>query len=306
MKILITGGAGYIGTALISKLRENTRIEEIIIYDNLSKNNFNVFLGESSSQAKAKVKFIKGDILDTRKLQKEILASDIIYHLAAKVTTPLSNENPHQFDQINNWGTAELSYIVEESNVSKLINASSLSVYGASDELMDLDTDLDPRTFYGISKLNGEEHISRINQKGLEVINLRMGNVYGYSKGMRFDSVINRLIFEAHFNGRVQIFGNGDQRRSFIHIDRLSQLLHDLAFNKIKASTYNALENSYSINEIVDQIRNIYPELEMVFVNQNMKMRSLEVREDYRLKKLIPKSPGLKVDLEKFKMSLNF
>ena len=102
MKILITGGAGYIGTALISKLRENSRIEEITIYDNLSKNNFNVFLGESSDQTKAKIKFVKGDILDTRKLEKEVMDSDIIYHLAAKVTTPLSNENPHQFDQINN------------------------------------------------------------------------------------------------------------------------------------------------------------------------------------------------------------
>ncbi len=74
---------------------------------------------------------------------------DVVYHLAAKVSTPLATENSHLFEQINHWGTAELVYAVEESPVSKFVYLSTTSVYGASEQMISVDTPPDPKTFYG-------------------------------------------------------------------------------------------------------------------------------------------------------------
>ena len=83
MNILITGGAGYIGTELTYALEADPLINKIVIYDNLTRPNFNLFLGRAKMNS-SKLKFVQGDILDTRKLKKEVQEADIVFHLAAK------------------------------------------------------------------------------------------------------------------------------------------------------------------------------------------------------------------------------
>src|SRR6476660_9652676 len=119
MNVFITGGAGYIGTELVKELSERNDVKKILVYDNLSRGNFNFFIGQHSEGNK--IKFIQGDILDSRKIRKELKGIDVVYHLAGKVTTPFANIDSHFFEQINHWGTAELIYAVEESDVKQLI-----------------------------------------------------------------------------------------------------------------------------------------------------------------------------------------
>ncbi|MFB6305522.1 MAG: NAD-dependent epimerase/dehydratase family protein, partial [Flavobacteriales bacterium] len=126
MKVLITGGAGYLGTELTRKLDNHPKVEEIIIYDNLSRQNFNLFIGNNKF-SNGKVRFINGEILDSRSLKKVVEKVDTIYHLAAKVTTPFADQNPHFFEQTNHWGTAELAYAIENSDVTNVIHLSSVS-----------------------------------------------------------------------------------------------------------------------------------------------------------------------------------
>ncbi len=306
MNILVTGGAGYIGTELIYRLVEEPLVKKIVIYDNLTNNNHNIFLGRSKLKTD-KVKFIKADILDSRRLKKEVDSADIVYHLAAKVTTPFADHSPHEFDQINNWGTAELTYLIENSKVSKFIYASSLSVYGASQEALDVGSQLNPKTFYGISKMHGEQHLNRLHDSPIKVYTLRLGNVYGYSKSMRFDSVINKFVFEANFMNNIHIFGDGNQVRSFIHIDRLSDILTKIGLKDLKPDTYNLVENSFNINTITDELKIVYPNLETIYVNQNVNMRSLNVKQDSRLQDFITNSQNtLKKDLEDLKNRFTF
>ena len=307
MNILITGGAGYIGTELVYLLEKESRIKSIVIYDDFSRNNYNLFLGKSKLNS-SKVRFVKGTILDSRKLKTEVDKADVVYHLAAKVTTPFAEHNPHEFDQTNNWGTAELTYLIENSNVSKFIYASSVSVYGASEKDVDLTTNPNPKTFYGISKLNAEKHVARLNNKAIDVFTLRLGNVYGYSKSMRFDSVINKFMFEANFRNHIRIFGDGNQMRSFIHIDRLTNHLKKIAItNTIKPDVYNFVESSYSVNDIVATLKEIYPNLELTYLTQNIKMRSLKVKSDSRISDLNTfKETNLKNDLTEFKTYFSF
>ena len=76
---------------------------------------------------------------------------------------------------------------------------------------MDVTSPLNPKTFYGISKMHGEEHVNGLRGSDIKVYVLRLGNVFGYSKSMRFDSVINKFMFEANFTKRLRINGDGDQ-----------------------------------------------------------------------------------------------
>ncbi len=307
MNILITGGAGYIGTALVYQLNEDPLINQIVIYDNLSRPNYNLLIGKTKLKAN-KVRFVEGDILDSRKLKKEIDKANIVFHLAAKVTTPFSSDNPHEFDQINNWGTSELATLTEKSSIKKLIYASSVSVYGSFQQEGDINTDLNPRTFYAISKMNGEAYIKRLQNLDKKIYILRLGNIYGYSKSMRFDSVVNKFMFEANFKNQIRIFGSGNQRRSFQHIDRLTPFLQDIIHSDLKPDIYNVVENTFSVNEIVDELRLLYQKLEMIFVNQNMKMRSLKIKPDQRLIKYLPSQGynSLNEDLKTFKKYFSF
>jgi len=306
MKVLITGGAGYIGTELAAILNENPSISEIVIYDNLMRGNYNLFIGQTKQKGD-KLRFVKGELLDTRKLKEELEGIDIVYHLAAKVTTPFADQNPHEFEQVNHWGTAELIYAVEESNVKQFIYLSSTSVYGASKNPLNIDSELNPKTFYGISKMRGEDHVKRLINSSVKTYILRCGNVYGYSKSMRFDSVINKFMFEANFNKQIRIYGNGNQNRSFIHIDRMKLALTNIIQSGLKSGIYNLTESTFSINEIIEVIKDIYPEMEMLFVNQNMKLRELIIEFDTRLSGLANfQKNALKEDLTEFKTRFTF
>lgn len=276
MKILVTGGAGYIGTELTKLLAQRSDVDEIVIYDNLSRDNHNFFMGHTLKGA-AKVRFERGELLDSRQLKRVLQDIDVVYHLAAKVTTPFANVDPHFFEQVNHWGTAELVYAVENSNVKSFIFTSSTSVYGSSKEAVDETRTPNPRTFYGISKFRAEEHVNRLKDK-MKTHIFRCGNVYGYSRSMRFDAVINKFVFEANFEKKITIHGNGKQKRSFIHIDCVAQSLAGVLDSDLENGTYNLVTHDVQVLDIVDILKQRIPELEFMFVNQHLKLRELVVR----------------------------
>lgn len=304
MRVLITGGAGYIGTELVYKLSTLPEVESITIYDNLSRGNFNLFISKRVNNTN--VKFVHGEILDSRRLRQVLQNIDVVYHLAAKVTTPFANLDGHIFEQVNHWGTAELVYALEESNVKKLIYVSSAAVYGNTKEPADENTQPSPDSFYSISKYRAEQHVQRLFNK-MDTLILRLGNVYGYSKSMRFDAVINRFMFDAHFINRITINGTGNQHRSFIHIDKVTHVLYDLLQTQIPGAIYNVTDKNLSILYIVEVLKEMYPNLESFFINQNYAGHDLQVQPQLELLKYItmPES-DLKEELVKFRENLSF
>lgn len=299
MNILITGGAGYLGTELCLRLMQRDDIDAVTVYDNLSRKNFNFFLGPEKLDPK--VRFADAELLDSYTLGKEVSAADCVIHLAAKVTTPFADENAHLFDQVNNWGTAELCRAVEESDRCKrLIYMSSAGVYGAGDEAANLSTPPNPKTFYGISKLKGERHAERLSGKK-EVSIVRCANVYGYSKSMRFDAVINRFVLHAKNHGRVTINGSGDQMRAFVHVERVSDFLEKLLFTSHMQTHYNLTDANITINDIAYTLKEILPETEMLYVDQQLKLRQIHVGPDQNVDAMIgPKTATLAEELQKF------
>lgn len=307
-KILITGGAGYIGSAMIEQLLPLKEIEQIVIYDNLSRNNYHFFLGKKLPKQE-KINFIQGELLDTRKLKKALKGIDTVIHLAAKVTTPFADADPHYFEQSNHWSTAELVYAVEESDVEHFVFASSVSVFGSSSDMIEENHPPNPRTIYGISKLRGEEHVARLMDK-INTQILRLGNVYGFANAVRFDAVINRFMFDANFNKRIAIHGDGKQNRPFISIQKVSDILKQVAIkNDIPSDYYNVVDQNLQVLDIVDALKAIYPDMEFTFINQHLKLRELLVSPESKLKNHIDFPMGksnLKEDLLLFKEALRF
>ena len=309
MTILITGGAGYVGTQLVAELVKDHSVSRIIIYDNLSRDNYNAFLGHSlykRTDNTLKIEFVSGELLDTRKLRSVIQEADVVYHLAAKVVTPFATTDGHAYEQTNHWGTAELVYAIEESpRVKKLIYVSSTSVYGSAHA--GEDTVPNPQTIYGISKLRGEEHVQRLFPKLPTYIN-RCGNVYGYNKSLRFDAVINRFMFEANFRRRVSIHGDGKQRRAFISVQLAGETLVKLLNADMPSDTYNLVDKNFQILDIIDVVKAIYFDLEFIFVNRHLGLRELSVDTDLKIFSHIPRweERSLLDEMEEFRTRFSF
>ena len=260
---------------------QNPKVTEITVLDNLSQGNYNLFL---HSQIKpGKVKFVKGELLDSRTLDKLVKNVDVVYHLAAENTD--DEKLHHMHEQVNNWGTAELIYAVEESDVQQFIYVSSTAVYGYSDNEFDVYSVVEPASSLGNSKFRGEQHVERIMSK-INTQIIRLGNVFGYGVSMKMKSILNNLLFDSHFVGQISIHGSGNQKRPFISLEKTTNILANLLGGKLDSGVYNLVENNKSIMELVEIIQKQNPDMEMIFTNQHLELPQQMVKTDERIMKL--------------------
>lgn len=291
MKVLVTGGAGYLGCSLVELLSADPNVDEIVVYDNLSRQNFSFFLGQK--QAQSKIKFLKADILDSRTLKKALENTEVVFHLAAKATTPFADSQAELYEQVNHWGTAETVYAVEQSNVERFVFVSSASVYGSSMDEVDEQTTPNPKTIYGKSKYKAEKQVQRLANSKIKTFILRCGNVFGFNRSMRFDGVINRFMFDSVHSRLITINGDGEQYRSFISIERAASIAASLINSEINTGCYNLVDRSFTINEIADQMQAVFPELERVYINQDLQLNHLRVKNNASISGLtkVPQAP---------------
>ncbi len=305
MRILITGGAGYIGMSLIHKLMKSTSVEELVIYDNLARGNYSFFLGQVFSHP-AKCRLVQGDLMDSHRLKEVLEGIDVVIHLAAKVSTPFSDKDAHAYDQVNHWGSAQLAIAIEESQVNRVIYLSSASVYGSTEIAVNEFYTPNPKTFYGISKLAGEKQIKRLSSSR-DIYILRAANVYGHNPAMRIDAVINKFMFLANYRGRLTIDGDGSQYRSFIHVEKLAQIIAGLIESEAKPGVYNIAEHNLTISALVSQIKALYPELEVLSINHNMPLRTIQVNTDCKIFQHVSlPQKSLNQELQEFQQAFNF
>ena len=303
MKVMVTGGAGYIGNELVYRLSAEPGIKDILVYDNLYKGNYNLFTGLRKVPGH-NVRFIQADILDSRSLKKHMDGMDVVIHLAAKVETPFADQNAHDFEQTNHWGTAEVVYTAEEVGVGRLIYLSSQSVYGQG-EVSSTDHPRVPGSYYSISKMRGEDHVMRLMEK-IPVQLIRCANVYGYSKNLRVETSVNQLIFDAHFTNRIAIHGEPEHTLTYISVYRLVEVLARMVKREMDSDVYNLSHRNMSSLEMVDALKELYPELETIFVDQHIPLHDLTMECDDRLRELLPGNTTMTEDLVKFRELFTF
>jgi UDP-glucose 4-epimerase len=303
MRIMVTGGAGYIGNELVYRLSAEPGIEEILVYDNLCKGNYNLFTGLRKVPGN-NVRFIQADILDSRSLRSSMAGMDVVIHLAAKVETAFADQNPHDFEQSNHWGTAEVVYSAEEVGIGRLIYLSSQAVYGQG-EISDKDHPRVPASYYGISKMRGEEHVLRLMEK-IPVQVVRCANVYGYSKNLRFETLVNQFVFDAHFTNRVAIHGEPGHTMTHISLYRLVEVMARMVKRDMESDTFNLSHRQLATGELVESLRELYPTLETIFVDQHIPLHDLIMHCDPRLQSMLPGDGTMTEDLVKFRELFTF
>jgi len=306
MKVFVTGGCGYIGYSVVRRLLEDQGIDSVTVYDNLSKRNNQFFFGSKKINSK-RLNFVSGDILDSYKLKKALVGHNIVIHCAGVVSTPFNEAVIHNFDQVNNWGTSNLVSTIENiAEIKRLIVVSSISIYGDTrGESVTINTIPAAKSAYGKSKLNAENHALRLLSKK-EVYIVRSGNVFGYNPCIRLDSVINKMMYMAQFFGEVEVHGDGTQRRAFIHIEEIAELLG--LYSKptvVLPKLINAVTGNYSINHIIEKIMAIYKNIDINHLEQHITMRSVTAETVGDISSL-PNINNLDNHLTNFKKSFRF
>jgi nucleoside-diphosphate-sugar epimerase len=211
MQILVTGGAGYIGSVLVSELLKGGHKVRC-----LDRFFFGSELMAEVATENPRLELLRDDI---RWFNPKILSDvDIVMDLAA-----LSNDPSGELDQsmtfdINYLGRSRVARLSREQGVKRYILASSCSVYGVSEGLLDETSDLNPVTTYAKANRRAEEDILPLATSDFTVSILRFATVYGYSPRMRFDLAINAMVLSLYKHRKIPLMKDGTQWRPFIHI----------------------------------------------------------------------------------------
>jgi len=212
-RILVTGGAGFIGSNLADGLCSNN---EVIVLDNLSSGALS-----NLEQSKARITFIEGDVLDKSVVEKLVADVEFVFHLAANVGNVKSIEDPYFDMEVNIKGTLNLLEACLKSKIKKLVYSSSAAIYGDAEYLpIDEGHPLNPESPYAVSKLAAEKYCFAFHKvHGLPVVALRYFNVYGPKQGSSQYANVIPIFFRKIRDGEpLTIFGDGKQTRDFVNV----------------------------------------------------------------------------------------
>ena len=213
MRYLVTGGAGFLGSALSNRLARQGH--EVLVLDDASAGD--------PSQLLPEVKFVRGDINDKALLWTLLPGVDCVFHLAAKVSVPESQLYPRDYDTVNVGGTVTLMEAIRDTKVRRVVLASSGAIYGEQEEIPFKESaEVHPLSVYAVSKLAAEYYVRTIaEQCGVEAVCLRIFNAYG--PGQRVPNahppVIANYLKHALTNGSIVIHGDGNQTRDYVYVD---------------------------------------------------------------------------------------
>jgi UDP-glucose 4-epimerase len=224
MKVLVTGGAGFIGSHLVDRLVNSGSTVRVI--DNLSTGNLSNIEGYVKS---GKVDFIEGDINDFELVKKSVQGCDAIAHLAAIISVPFSVKNPKLTFETNIGGTLNLLTAATEKRVGKLVFISSCAVYGEPAYLpIDELHPTNPLSPYAESKLLAERYCLGFHERQLlKSVIFRLFNVYGQRQGLNeYSGVMTKFIDRIGSNKPLVIYGDGSQTRDFVHVSTVVEAIH--------------------------------------------------------------------------------
>ena len=218
MRVLVTGGAGFIGSNVVRLLLEKGH--NVKVLDNLSTGYF-------KNIKNLDLEFIRGDIRDDKVVQKATSQVDAVFHLAAHIGNVKSLQNPIEDSEINVLGTLKILDAAKRNGIKKIIHSSSAGIFGELQYMpIDEKHPLEPDSFYGVSKLTGEKHALCYGKiYGMIVVCLRYFNAYGINQ--RYDAYGNVIpIFSNRLlnDEPLIIYGDGEQTRDFVNAKDIAEL----------------------------------------------------------------------------------
>lgn len=220
--MLVTGGAGFIGSHVVDRLVEEGY--SVGVVDNLSTGSLDNI---RSHVLRRSVDFVEADVRDRDVVAKLVHDVDAVVHLAAVVSVPFSLENPDLTHEVNVGGTRAVLTACARRRVRRFIFVSSCSVYGAPRYLpIDEVHPTGPISPYAVSKLKGERCCREVCGSGLDLVILRLFNVYGSRQTHgEYSGVIAKFLARAEKGAPLVIYGDGSQTRDFVHVSDVAEAI---------------------------------------------------------------------------------
>lgn len=249
-KVLVTGGAGFIGSNLVNELLRTEN--DVIVLDNLTSGYL------SNLELSHSLKFINGDVRNMADVEEAMQGVEVVFHLAASVGNKRSIDFPITDAEVNVLGTLNVLEAARKFCVRKIVTSSSAGIFGELKTIpINEDHPIEPDTPYGCTKLCEEKLcLSYSKLYDIEAVCLRYFNVYGPNQ--RFDAygnVIPIFVFRMLRNEPLTIFGDGEQTRDFVHVNDVVQANIKAAETIGVSGAFNiASGTSITINHLVEMI----------------------------------------------------
>jgi len=274
-KLLVIGGAGYIGSALLPKLLEKgyqVRLFDLLLY------------GTDPIQHlldNPNLEIMRSDFRQVDKVTEAMRGVDAVVHLGGIVGDPACALDEALTIDINLMATRMIAEVAKGSGVERFIFASSCSVYGASDIMLDEHSELHPVSLYARSKIASERVLHKLADEHFVPVVLRFGTIYGLSGRTRFDLVVNLLTAKAVVERQITLFG-GDQWRPFLHVDDAAQAILvtlEVPLELVRGQVFNvgSNEQNYTIRQVAETIHRLVPEADLMTTEQTGDRRNYRV-----------------------------
>ncbi|MEM0227140.1 MAG: NAD-dependent epimerase/dehydratase family protein [Thermosphaera sp.] len=265
--IVVTGGSGYIGSLLIRKLPFAKGFEgcTVRIFDSMVGDKYYSLFDLPD----AKYEFVLGDIGREEDLRRALRDAEVVFDLAGITSVPLSYKMEDQTMKVNVEGARKLVEVAVESGVERIVYTSSASVYGSVSGLVREDHPCKPESPYARSKLLAEQIYLQVHrERGLKVSILRLGTVYGYAPGMRFDTVVNRFAFLAAIGEPLTVWRGAEKAlRPYLYVgDAVEALLLAALHPAAVGGVFNVVTENASLSEVIDAVRGVVPSVRVSIV----------------------------------------
>ena len=249
MRVLITGGAGFIGSHLTEHLQGRA---DIVVLDNLRTGYRHNLDGLTHT-------FIEGSITDRATVDHAMTGVDYVFHLAAMISVPESMEHPHECAEINVLGLLNVLEAAATCGVRKVIHASSAAVYGDNPTVPKCESMLpEPHSPYAITKLDGEYYCQMFRRTGrVDTASLRFFNVFGPRQDPQsaYAAAVPIFMRKALAGEPLTVFGDGEQTRDFVHVKDIVAALMHVAMRPELNGTFNVgYGTSMTVNDLASRI----------------------------------------------------
>jgi UDP-glucose 4-epimerase len=249
MKILVTGGAGFIGSHIVEHFQGKATVR---VLDNLRS-------GFKHNLAGLECEFIEASILDREAVRRATTGVDYVFHLAAMISVPESMSKPIECDEINTQGTLVVLEEAAKARVKKLILSSSAAIYGDNPVVPKVETMLpEPKSPYAVTKLDGEYYCGMFTaEKRLQTACLRYFNVFGPRQDPKsqYAAAVPIFIDRALKNEPITIYGDGGQTRDFIYVKDIAAANAFFATQSPASGVFNvAYGRKITINDLCREI----------------------------------------------------
>ena len=255
-RALVTGGAGFIGSNIVERLVEKD--VEVVVLDDL-------YLGKEDnlSEVRDEIEFIEGSVLDNEKVKEAVQGVDVVFHQAARSSSPMHKENPAEGARVNIEGFVNVAEASIEEEVEKIVYASTSSMYGSVEPPHKEDMDLEPVNLYTASKMSREMYAKCYSYSDrIETTGLRYFSVFGpHEKGKgKYANVVTQFLWKMMDGEQPVIWGDGTQERDFVFVEDVvdANIKASKTKEELDGEVFNIGRNDpVTFNQVVEKLNKV-------------------------------------------------